>query len=97
MPGIFFILVCVVGVGFSAFLFGCWLIFGIFRLLASGIESLFISKPKSAVIAQQTAGGWVCKRATCRTANPSHANYCRRCGRAAVVEKVQARVALASI
>jgi hypothetical protein len=97
MPAIFLILVCVVGVGFTVLLFGCWLIFTIFRLLASGLESLFRSKPKNSVTARQTVAGWTCGRATCRTANPSHARYCRRCGRAVVVEKVQARVALASI
>jgi ribosomal protein L40E len=97
MPVIFLILVCVVGVGFTVLLCACWLIFTIFRLLASGLESLFLSKPKNRVIAQQTAAGWTCKRPTCRTDNPSHANYCRRCGRAVVVEKVQARVALASM
>ena len=96
MPAIFLILVCIVGVGLTVLLFACWLIFTIFRLLASALESLFLPKPKNPVIAQQPTG-WTCKRPTCRTPNPSHANFCRRCGRAVVVEKVQARVALASI
>ena len=97
MVPIFLILVCIVGIGFTVLLFVCWLVFTIFRLLGLGLESLFLSKPKRAVIDQQTGGGWICKRAMCRTPNPGHANYCRRCGRAVVVEKVQARVTLASI
>jgi hypothetical protein len=99
MPAVFIILICLVGAGFSLVVFACWLVFSIFRLLASGIESLFLSRPKRAAIphAQQTPAGWTCSRLTCRTANPAHARYCRRCGRAVIAEPVRARVAFASL
>ena len=69
--------------GFSLVVFVCWLVFTIFRLLASGIESLFLARPKCAAITQtqQTPAVWNCHRLTCRTVNPAHARYCRRCGR----------------
>lgn len=97
MPAIFLILVCFVGIGFSLLLFGGWLIFTIFKMLASVIESLFLARPNKAVISQQTPAGWVCPRSMCRSTNPSHARFCRRCGRAVVVEPVKARVAVASL
>ena len=97
MPVIFLILVCFVGVGFSLLLFGGWLIFTIFRLIASGLESLFHPRPKRVLISQQNPGGWTCQRTTCRSGNPSHARFCRRCGRAVVVEPVKARMAAASL
>jgi len=97
MPAIFLILVCFVGVGFSLLLFGGWLIFTIFRLIASGVESLIHPRSNRAVISQQTSAGWICQRAMCRSANPSHARFCRRCGRAVVVEPVKARMAVASL
>jgi len=81
MPAVFIILVCFLGAGFSLVVFVCWLIFTIFRLLATGIESLFLPRPKPAAIAQQSPASWHCNRTTCRTANPAYARYCRRCGR----------------
>jgi hypothetical protein len=95
MPAIFLILVCFVGVGFSLLLFGGWLVFTIFRFIASGLESMFHPRAKRGMITQQASAGWTCPRATCRSANPSHARFCRRCGRPVVVEPVKARVAAA--
>ena len=98
MPVIFLILVCFVGAGFSIVLLGGWVVFTIFRAIAAGIESLFLAKPRQKTIAGQPASpGWTCQRATCRSPNPSHARFCRRCGRAVVVEPVKARVAVASM
>jgi hypothetical protein len=101
MAPVFLILVCVVGVGFSLLLFGVWLVFNIFRLIAAGIEHLF--HPQSHRLANQDAAVrhtppiWVCKRALCRSVNPRHARFCRRCGRAVVTgEPVEARLAVAS-
>jgi len=97
MPVIFLFLVCFVGIGFSLLLFGGWLIFGIFRLVASGVESLMHPRSNRVVISPQTPAGWTCQRPMCRSANPSHAQFCRRCGRPVVVEKVKARMAMASL
>jgi hypothetical protein len=100
MPAVFLILVCFVGAGFTLLMFAGWLIFTIFRLLAAGIVSLIHPRSRHAIISQSVATpGWYCQRATCRTANPCHARFCRRCGHAVVVESVKARprMAMASL
>jgi ribosomal protein L40E len=93
MPVIFLILFCFVGGGFSLLLFGGWLIFTIFRVIAFGVESLIHGRPDRGVVSQQSSEGWICQRGMCRAPNPSHARFCRRCGRAVVVQPVKAQVA----
>ena len=95
MPVIFLIVFCIAGVGFSLLLFGGWLIFTTFRLMAAGVESLFHSRPNRGVISQQSSAGWVCPRQMCRSTNPSHARFCRRCGRAIAAEPVKSRMVAA--
>ena len=98
MPAIFLILVCVAGVVLSLLLFGAWLIISIFRVIGAGIESVFHpTKTPSAALSPDSPSGWACPRAMCRTTNPSHARFCRRCGRAVAGEPVKARMALASM
>ncbi len=80
MIGIF-IFVGVIAV--TTLLFSGWAVYGVIRVLASGLDALFSSSSPASSrtpLPGHAAGQSHCPRSRCHASNPPGAAFCRRCG-----------------
>jgi hypothetical protein len=99
MP-ILFLLMLTVAAGLVALVMTviAWIIISIFRLVGRVLDAIFRpSAGESEDAVKAALGGWRCQRGLCRTINPSHARFCRRCGRMVMSEPTAARPAMTSL
>jgi ribosomal protein L40E len=57
----------------TAFLFGGWLIYSVWRLIWRTVAG-------HGAVSQRNSDSRGCVNPGCRSANPNHARFCRRCG-----------------
>jgi hypothetical protein len=93
MESVVIILLVVVAIVIAAVAFSTWALFAIIR----GI--IGIAKPKrtsSPIVHHQGRAVQMCNNVQCKCANPSHARFCRRCGKSlpSLLRVVSSRVAM---
>ena len=93
MEGVLVILLVVVAIVFAAVAFLGWATVAIVR----GLISMATPKKRSPPMLQHSNSAvQVCNNVQCKCANPSHARFCRRCGKSlpSLLRVVSSRVAV---
>lgn len=92
MEAIVIIFMVVVAVLIAAVAFSVWAIVAIGR----GVKQLVVPKRRVALPPTVPGSVQVCSNVQCRCSNPSHARFCRRCGKSlpSLLRVVSNRVAV---
>jgi hypothetical protein len=81
MAEIFFTFFLFIAITFvTAALFGVWVIVSIFRVVGTGLSTVFGGSTKSRPIMMNNPVMRTCTNPRCKVQNPADAHFCRRCG-----------------